>query len=523
MERLTVRPKIQGGESFHSFLLRCSKLNNYPLLSLLNATRISKYNLHRGDFHKLDIYPSNIFNKELLRITGISENEVNLSSFTGVIDLFKGKSKVEDVRFIDGVVRDKLFYCPKCLAEGQFLKTIWKVRGIQVCIGHQLKLLNQCGNCQKEIMIKDLINVHECPYCFNPLNLCEAETAEPEELSQQEWWYRNWEYLIHTTSLSMSHSELALRLLYVVCNSAEIFSSKAVIIKHSLSVILLQCARGSTSKSTPNIDFVLNTLNKSKIEVSNFIQQSLPSTFINSVIKTSVQLTTPKCIAPWCAGFNTKETIIETATQSYEHAGKKLLSYFYCKECCCEFAFDKYKVIVERTYFIKIFRKLSLRTDYLKLTWPERELIFGVKRNRIERAIAYFHARGIFRYSMYTIKRDFLQKVVKAINEGAKVENIRRWEVWDCNNEHLIYRYHQEVMTALLKKNNISQKKVDSKFIRTLQEHCNQMINENIEIRLKNVAQRIGCSITTIHNKQGAHIVKEYCRKQKLMKITEST
>ncbi|OME31158.1 hypothetical protein NSS98_26595 [Paenibacillus sp. FSL E2-0274] len=309
-----------------------------------------------------------------------------------------------------------------------------------ICEKHHRILLEHCHYCKSKIKYKDIKEVGICPHCLKELSEQRSEVIEviTNQLILEHRWYRTaFDLLLNDSSgILFDSSELALKLLYVLNGCKSDFNRKAISgnLKETTLVHFLQCARGTTKKNTIHIRTILSILKARDINVENFLTMETPDEFksalLNHDVKEKHSLT---CKAPWCKYYELKGRLFATASKNIQHHGQTLKQYFLCPDCGCEYGLNSSKELIERTYFIRAFEILSNR-NMDNLTWPEKEKIFGLKRNRILRIIAYFSSRGIvkgnYRYSEKDVDDTLLLKVIESIQAGINIYDIQRLNYW---------------------------------------------------------------------------------------------
>ncbi|SFM15635.1 hypothetical protein SAMN03159341_11885 [Paenibacillus sp. 1_12] len=218
--------------------------------------------------------------------------------------------------------------------------------------------------------------------------------------------------------------------------------------------------------------------------------------------------------------------MLSTTTKNAQRYGQSLKRYLICPDCGCEYAIDSNKKLLERTYFIKGFEVLS-NFNIANLTWPERERVFGLKRNRILRIIAYFSSRGknadIAKYTEKDIDETKIDKIIENIKAGTKIYEIQHWECWGNDEYYLLHRYHSRVILAYIANNySISPTIEQDKDLAGIIENvCSELLESDGDITLTTVSMKIGCSATTIRCKGCSSIINRY-REQQQMKRRHS-
>ena len=173
-----------------------------------------------------------------------------------------------------------------------------------------------------------------CPYCGSSLAASEAQPIDDDQREQQTWMNQALCTLLEVSNHHIEPQEVAMRLLYLLCGGKPHFDrSVAEAELPSVLPTLLQHARDSLSqKRTLHLSFLLNTLHDHRFSMHEFLQTTVPDSFINSVrqgvVRRAEQLS---CLAPWCGGYQKPGTLVKTGTTVKQRkSGEKLLYYMAC-------------------------------------------------------------------------------------------------------------------------------------------------------------------------------------------------
>ncbi|MFF2018921.1 TniQ family protein [Paenibacillus sp. NPDC058177] len=526
--RFTVRPLLQEEESLFGFLLRYSTANSISLCDILNKYKISKYNLHSGDFHKIDSIPESIIDLEKLSFdTKTPREKLRACSFYNIVLKFKGSSKDYHSQFLKGYFRSILHYCPDCFKDKRILRLAWKFDSIIICERHQRPLLEACHSCQNTIQYKDMQKVSLCPHCLNDLSKSkdiEPVSSIPDQIKSDQEWYKS--ALLNLSKnhldIQLHQSELAMKILYILNGCKLEFNRKETRnkVKEATLIHYLQCARGTTQKSTLHLRSILSILKVHSVEVGTFLELEVPTEFVASILNPNkVEKKIYTCIAPWCLSYGLEGRLLTTPSKNIQQHGQILKQYYVCSDCGCEYASDVNNSMIERTNFIKGYEILSKR-NVKNLTWPERENLFGIKRNKILRILSYFSSREIFsdqfKYGEEDISDERIMEFIESIHSGEKIYDIRYWKCWGNYELYLLHRYHPKVIKAIIKNINLpsANSVCDENLAKQINNIFSRMIEESEEIKLFSVAKAVGCCATTIRNKGCSEIVSEFRKMQ---------
>jgi hypothetical protein len=156
---------IYNDESLSGFLFRLSQRNYYPNVSCLtNYLGLSTYQSQNNEFEQESIRKLASLNEEL-DYRGIY-NGCNLQELVGS-DLY---TKI--------IMKNRVKYCPICIQDKFYHRTIWGIIPFHLCIEHRVILVDQCPHCGHLISMASFIN-QKCDRCFFDYN--EAEPSKIED------------------------------------------------------------------------------------------------------------------------------------------------------------------------------------------------------------------------------------------------------------------------------------------------------------------------------------------------------
>ncbi|MEC0105360.1 TniQ family protein [Paenibacillus taichungensis] len=458
-QTLPSRTFYNEGESLFSYLLRTAYNNGISILLLMNMIRKNeKYLLHKGDIRRIDYYPESVFDlKKLTQLAGISQSDIHKSTFANVLNAFGYSANGEKARLMQNMIRETLYFCSQCLKEGYGYNLMWKIEGIHHCHKHNQKLLNLCSHCHQEIGYDQIVALYHCPLC-NYLLIDSYNNCKEEEIGNivyQQSLQTNLIQLIEKRGCFEVQS-LAQKLLFIMNSSQPIYDADVVkksIHGYSLTHLLQYARNTIVAHKNIRLLFILKILHDNNMDINSLHNMELPSSFVESLLEgNSIQWTRGfTCVAPWCKEKGQPNSLTSTSSKHARKAGEKLSHYLVCKECFCEYAFNKERTLVERTSFIAAYDVIN-RCDLSSMTWPEKIKCFSMNRERIRRASAYFNVRLMGSRAGQTqnqIDCSLLQKFVSALREGKQLADIRYWSIWDGYEQYLMHRYHPVVMREL--------------------------------------------------------------------------
>lgn len=506
----TVRPTHLPGESFWSYLRRLANQNGIPFLTMLNRIKVwQQKSVQRADFSLLDITPGSVLNMEQLSVlTGHSVEKLLNATFAPLLRTFGASQEVQRARFVSGMILDTFRFCPLCLEEAIYFRLLWKLAPVSSCVHHGVFLVDKCPHCKQRASFRDVELLDVCPQCGFSLIKSQAQPIDNSERKQQHWINKALSTLLEPGNQHIEPHEAAMRLLYLLCERKPYFDRQlAEAALPTVLPTLLQHARDSLSqKRTLHLSFLLNTLYKHHLLMNDFLQTTVSDSFVESVrqglVRRDDQLS---CLAPWCDGYQRPGTLVKTGTTlKRRKSGETLLYYLSCTKCGCEYAIDDDGELQERTYFIEGYQ--ALRTVSVPLNGIKplaRSLCFT--EDKIRRCLAYFCTRmepHELNGAWVEVDTSLLERVLNDIGKGTKLKAIQQWDCWEGYQQFLVYRFHSEVMLALIKlKRPRPSKRSDSAVKREkVREALDALMERDEEITIAAVCDIVEVCPETIRN-----------------------
>lgn len=504
----SVRPKLLPGESCWSYLIRLADQNGIPVLAMLNSIKTweQKY-IQRADFGLLDITPGSALNMEQLsRLTRQSVEELLSSTFTPLLRIFGASEEVQRARFLSGMLLDTYRFCPHCLEEAPYFRLLWKMAPVTSCVKHGVFLIERCPGCNKQMSFQDIELLDGCPHCGFSLKVGQARPIDGAQREQQKWMNEALCTLFAAGNRHIEPHEVAMRLLFLLGGKKSDFDRKlAEAALPSVLPTLLQHARDTLhQKRTLHLSFLLKTLHEHRLSMDEFFQTTIPDSFVESVtqgvVRRSDQLS---CLAPWCDGYRQPGTLVKTGTTlKRRKTGKTLLYYLACTDCGCEYAIDEQGELQERTYFIEGYQALKeMDTPLAGIKELARSIRFTEDKTR--RCLAYFCTRlepDEWSATRFTVDVSLLDLVLGRIRKGTKLKAIQQWDCWESYQHFLVYRFHPEVMRALIELTRPRpSKRSDSAVKRErVREVLDEMLEKDEDITVASVCRIVGICPETI-------------------------
>jgi len=159
------------GESLTSYMSRISFENGISILSLWNdIKKVGSPNPQRPDLSLIDLLPDSVLDVgQLSMLTGVPGRQLLRGTFNNIFHLFNNGGQSAKSRFVKGILRSEVHYCPQCLLEDPSIDLLWRVNDIYCCVKHSCLLQQACLHCKHPILVNNLATPGVCPSCFEEL------------------------------------------------------------------------------------------------------------------------------------------------------------------------------------------------------------------------------------------------------------------------------------------------------------------------------------------------------------------
>jgi hypothetical protein len=326
-----------------------------------------------------------------------------------------------------------------------------------------------------------------------------------------EWTYDTISIINTNDNLKYTPQELAFKFLYIL-NAMEIDINLGFIKSNNSmygAVIpqLLQHARDSMyEKKSFHLSFVLDFLYRNRVPIKEFLSISPPQDFIASIIeKQRIKKEKYFCLAPWCDSYYTTGSLEKTGTSFKTKNNSEVLRYYMiCKSCGCKYALNEHNVLVERTYFIKIFEYLSsISNSNIKVKTLAQQSPYSV--DQFNRAFAYFRTRDQFNeidiYKEFVLDEIILKEFIAYIKMNKTIKEIRERLSEINSHEFLTYRYHiQVILMEQASKKKIEGKSQGASNKEKVHKILYELLESDQDITLKNVCKHLSVCTETLRN-----------------------
>lgn len=167
-------PSLYPYESLGSFYFRLAN-KNYTDVKTLNK-RINCFN------SKYLSYYNQIKDERILSNIGIASNlDINkIKEMT--IHSFNFWDKDYKTFFERITYNNESRYCPQCLKEHTYHRIYWQLMPIEICLKHEIFLLDKCKKCDREITIDDIVK-DQC-ICGTRLSQCNGRSCNDDLIIQ---------------------------------------------------------------------------------------------------------------------------------------------------------------------------------------------------------------------------------------------------------------------------------------------------------------------------------------------------
>jgi predicted RNA-binding Zn-ribbon protein involved in translation (DUF1610 family) len=507
---LTVRLKPYHDESITSFLFRIAQKNGLRILQLLNTVKANKIDyIQSENISSLDINTIAFIN--LYKLKSISgQNNIQLLDYTfsNAINIFCSNGKLQErTRFFSGLFNEDFFYCPICLLQRNYHKIIWRIKDINVCLEHRVKLTNICGSCGRVIKYNSLQTLYECPYCNEALGKNRmSQHNDIVNYNQIVHLHETWKEILSDNTYKLSSSEIAFRILYLLSNQEAIFDRKKVsddLGSEGRLQSLLQYARETLNTNRVlHFSFIFSIISKYKISMKCFLDLSVPYVFKRSIMEKRIaRIGHASCIAPWCSSYGKNGGLLKTGTSfKRQKSGEILAYYLYCSECGCEYAYDEEHNIRERTYFIYS-HEMFLRYWYDGIGLKELANKVELSEEKVRRSQCYFYSRNMFVCSndnKYDVDNGDVERFIEALRNKISLKEIQKWIYWLSYRHFLIIRFHKDIIGEL---------------------RCNSSKSEKIEPNIRDV-EKVKRGLELLYAKDINITINEVCNVLKVVPQT---
>ncbi|NUM33676.1 MAG: helix-turn-helix domain-containing protein [Candidatus Brocadiae bacterium] len=347
-EVLPCRPWPYSGECLSGYLLRLAHVNEFnsfwdfiqdifPMWSVAN--RISNLRWE---------YP--VYNWGLIPLrTQLSTDYLKKLTMVPLVNKFRSFPVVTrhgllpPSRFLPNIVDLNLQVCPLCLQEQPFLRLIWRLTSVQVCLQHDCLLQKQCSRCKARLTVLGTRHRHlHCSVCDMDLRMLPVVMAPDYVLMKQNIQQANLQFLLSPdvtlVKLSDQGNEdprraIGLKFRYLRLQKEQSMTAMAL----QLGVSLWQISELELGNHVP-LRFYLSYLDKLSISWSEFAALELPHDFVQEQKQPQYKYMNLRyCPTKECPNHYSFSGTRVIILQDLPHRKK---AYFLCKDCNRHFTRD---------------------------------------------------------------------------------------------------------------------------------------------------------------------------------------
>lgn len=173
MKQLLRVSKPEPQESIFSFLLRLTRINNYPSTYWIydNIGLIKK--------EAKIIFPKHEALQKLHILTGISIKELNKLTYFSDLNIKEDKKMEFSLVYHYAIDGKNSKICPLCFKENPYQRKVWDFKTVIACPIHNCVLIDECNHCHKKIShFRREIGKCNCGNSLTNLPIIKAENHE---------------------------------------------------------------------------------------------------------------------------------------------------------------------------------------------------------------------------------------------------------------------------------------------------------------------------------------------------------
>ncbi|MGC6587614.1 TniQ family protein [Paenibacillus sp. Dod16] len=489
-------------ESLLSFMSRNARENGISLQKFWGHIKPKEFKkVTASELNLIETTPTSSINLEkLMEITGISKESLLSMTFYYAHRKFSHRDNMGLSRFIKGLVRKVAHFCPSCLEQGNYIRLHWKIAGIDVCLKHQMYLLQACSTCGCPFPL--IQTKSPCSECNSSIDRkVVTPVTDPTVLVQQEWLKNAWDQLLGNHTVILSPQEVGQKIIYILNEQNSIVDMGAL--EHSCQKRgfsferLLPYVRDTLSQQGRiHLSDLLRLLYQYKLEINTFLSLNVPSKFLKNFHSKNEQQVTVKCLAPWCISYNKSESLSKTGTHYNRlKSGELKKHYYFCQDCGCTYYLDEHNQQNEKEGFIEGYSYLN--SNDISIYNLVRNTTMSLSKCR--RIIAYFKTRISIEKSHIDLV--LLNELETAIDQNIGLMKIQSWPCWESLDHFLIYRYHINVLRRKANTKKIGREKVDYPMkMKSLYQIVKTLLDNDVIITQNKVASMLEISSVTLRN-----------------------
>ncbi|WP_157663852.1 TniQ family protein [Sutcliffiella horikoshii] len=534
----TIRPKIKNGESLTSYLIRISTINKVDFIDTFKKFyRNEKYvGVLKKRIHLIDVMPNEVIDiKELGRAIGKEYDEINKYTFEPTIKLFSDDPNIQRkyyfffmmLKLVENTNRK---FCPICLHQEKYHKLIWKVKEINFCDLHKIKLETRCMNCNTPVSFL-VGSIDKCVSCKKKIyNKKKVENLKIDENEARK--YKDWYFLLgedgNTIELNQNFNNKeqdgCLKLLYLSLARNELYQPKKSIVFTKSERNHFRSSVINGIKKRPFLPYIFKVIRHPKINLAlkDFFNLNVPNSFKDSLL-TSNRLSYGNCLNSACKGYGTKKDLEKINV--YYKKTSKYSNVHYCNNCYQVYGIERKTNEWKNTN--NMIKKVDLIRKLIEegKTKKEIEMEMSISPVLYYRLVGYLSQTSLLSPNYQNIKEDknLLEKFKKIISEYKTLDMNKLLALsqklygWSTK-EFYYYFYDREIQRYLIFEAKFD---INKKDIELLKKKVNESINylkeKNIPIKKSNIYKAIN---SEVHKKNViVFLIEEGIKEQKLEEI----
>lgn len=197
------RPPPYPGECLSGYLVRLAEANGFAIFwDLANDLFPSWDTAKQLPLLRWE-YPLDNWGRIPLR-TQLSPAQLHAMSVTPLLEKFrplvilKRPGHLSPGHWLHGVVRPNLDVCPQCLEEQPYVRLLWRLMPVQVCLTHRCWLQGQCVQCGHTLRAMSPTQPHlRCADCGMDLRRLPVAPAPPDLVKTQDRRQADLQFLLN--------------------------------------------------------------------------------------------------------------------------------------------------------------------------------------------------------------------------------------------------------------------------------------------------------------------------------------
>jgi hypothetical protein len=310
-ESLPLRPGPYPGECLSGYLLRLAELNGYTILWDMVGDLFPMWKVPQQIGMLKWEYPLENWGRMPLR-TGLSCAELTRLTVASWVEKFR--TPIDPTRSnymspghaLHGILNPNLRVCSMCLQSQPYLRLIWRLLPVTVCLEHGCFLEEKCSGCG--VVLTPVSQDHRhlrCPVCGTDLRSLPAVMAPQDMLNSQRRRQDEFQFLLDPETILAKASEdsaydpahaLGLKFRYI--RHLEKASTKAMAKKANLSTTALESIEQGDRTALSHYLTYLESIHMSWKE---FALLDVPDEFLQE-LQSPRHLSLRVCPDPKCPG-----------------------------------------------------------------------------------------------------------------------------------------------------------------------------------------------------------------------------